>query len=682
MDTKSKNSKRRLAAFFLVLAIICYGAVGVITGYIPANGYLNDMTGPRSMLTTSVRDHNAYRQRVRDIELLLSSQDFSSPTNAQRFIDSVDFYLELTFRNGSNLDTFVIENNITPEDITLYKAAVTLNSGNTGWQFIYPTNVKCNSNMPLISITYGMAQSEYSEISSMIDIQRWNMWVMFVADVVLIIAGVVFSLLYIERTSAAFRDAEALPKRFSIFYEISLAAAGLAVVAAGMLMLGSDSLYLLPIAEYSEIGKGVYMAICGAATSAAGLSIVYIFTSASVRCARKQGLNGSFLYRLLGVVFKAIKWLVGYAKRFFRFLGELLTGRLFKGTAAKRLLWLDLLFIILSLLNVLWFILFLESFFVVFIIACEIIITALFLYGRYMILRDGAVLENNIKKVYETPSAELSALPEKSVYYNSNESLRMLSAQYAKSLDETVKAERMKIDLVTNVSHDLKTPLTSIISYVELLSKEELTAAASDYVKILKAKSERLKNIVSDVFELAKTTSGEIEIQHEELDLTKLCWQTLGEMEDKIAKSGFDVKPALCDPPVTILSDGKRVYRIIQNLLDNALKYSLAGTRIYFLLEKNDDSAAITIKNISAYEMDFTAEDIMERFTRGDKSRTTEGSGLGLSIAQGFAMACGGKLEIQIDGDMFKAIVTFPIYKKTATHIVEPITVPEDIADE
>ncbi|MGN0701311.1 MAG: ATP-binding protein, partial [Oscillospiraceae bacterium] len=110
--------------------------------------------------------------------------------------------------------------------------------------------------------------------------------------------------------------------------------------------------------------------------------------------------------------------------------------------------------------------------------------------------------------------------------------------------------------------------------------------------------------------------------------------------------------------------------------------YSLTGTRIYFLLEKNDDSAAITIKNISAYEMDFTAEDIMERFTRGDKSRTTEGSGLGLSIAQGFAMACGGKLEIQIDGDMFKAIVTFPIYKKTATAIKEPITVPEDIADE
>ncbi|MGN0700940.1 MAG: histidine kinase dimerization/phospho-acceptor domain-containing protein, partial [Oscillospiraceae bacterium] len=488
MDTKSKNSKRRLAAFFLVLAIICFGAVGVITGYIPANGYLKNMTGPRAMITTSVCDHYAYRQRCRDIEYLLSSMDYSSPTIVQQNVNTLDFYVKVLFRNGAYLEPLTVENNVTPEETSLY----TVKSGYSGWRYISEKPFQSNTEHPLISITYGLSQDEYLSYSEALEVQRWNMWVMFAADVALIIAGVVFSLLYIERTSAAFRDAEALPKRFSIFYEISLAAAGLAVVAAGMLMLGSDSLYLLPIAEYSEIGKGVYMAICGAATAAAGLSIVYIFTCASVRSARKQGLNGSLIYRLWGVVFKAIKWLGGYAKIFFRFLGELLTGRLFKGTAAKRLLWLDLLFIILSLLNVLWFILFLESFFVVFIIACEIIITALFLYGRYLILRDGAVLENNIKKVYETPSAELSALPEKSVYYNSNESLRMLSAQYAKSLDETVKAERMKIDLVTNVSHDLKTPLTSIISYVELLSKEELPAAASDYVKILKAKSERL----------------------------------------------------------------------------------------------------------------------------------------------------------------------------------------------
>lgn len=197
---------------------------------------------------------------------------------------------------------------------------------------------------------------------------------------------------------------------------------------------------------------------------------------------------------------------------------------------------------------------------------------------------------------------------------------------------------------------------------MELLSREELPPAARDYVTILQQKSTRLKNIVADVFELAKTTSGEIAVANEQLDLNKLSYQTLAEMEDKISRSGFIVKANICEPPVTVMSDGKRIYRIIQNLMDNALKYSLSGTRIYYALEKNDGKAIITIKNIASYEMNFTTEEILERFARGDKSRTTEGSGLGLSIAQGFALACGGDFKIEIDGDMFKSIITFPLY--------------------
>lgn len=219
----------------------------------------------------------------------------------------------------------------------------------------------------------------------------------------------------------------------------------------------------------------------------------------------------------------------------------------------------------------------------------------------------------------------------------------------------------MKIELVTNVSHDLKTPLTSIISYVDLLSKEELPPVAQDYVKVLQLKSERLKNIVSDVFELAKTTSGEISVEKEQLDLTKLSWQTIGEMEEKLADAGLELRAKICDPPVTVISDGKRIYRILQNLLDNAIKYSLKGTRVYYTLSTKNMNAIITIKNISANEMDFTPDEILERFTRGDKSRSTEGSGLGLSIAQGFTLACGGTLNIDIDGDMFKVTIVFPL---------------------
>jgi len=228
------------------------------------------------------------------------------------------------------------------------------------------------------------------------------------------------------------------------------------------------------------------------------------------------------------------------------------------------------------------------------------------------------------------------------------------------SLEVQMKSERMKIALITNVSHDLKTPLTSIISYVDLLSKEEgLPDTAIDYVKILQIKSDRLKNIVTDLFELAKSTSGNIALEEEVIDLKRLMEQTLADMEDKVKVSELQFKTSLPDSPVVIKSDGKKLYRVFQNIIDNALKYSLKNTRVYINLEKVNQSVVITFKNIAAYEMNFTQEEILQRFYRGDQSRTTEGSGLGLSIAESFTNNCGGKLSVEIDGDVFKVSITF-----------------------
>ncbi len=242
--------------------------------------------------------------------------------------------------------------------------------------------------------------------------------------------------------------------------------------------------------------------------------------------------------------------------------------------------------------------------------------------------------------------------------------LGSISSGYMKSVEERVKSERMKIELVTNVSHDLKTPLTSIISYVDLLGKvEDLPPEAKDYVAILAKKSDRLKNIVTDVFELAKTTSGEIQVEHEKIELNKLIIQTVADMGDSIEKSGLTVKTSVLDEPVCIISDGKKLYRVIQNLIDNALKYSLKGTRIFISLTTDDYYAVIRVINTAGYEMQFTKEEILERFARGDKARTTEGSGLGLSIAQGMTSACGGIFDIEIDGDQFKAVMKFPKMK-------------------
>ena len=231
-----------------------------------------------------------------------------------------------------------------------------------------------------------------------------------------------------------------------------------------------------------------------------------------------------------------------------------------------------------------------------------------------------------------------------------------LSTGFEKSVAKQIEAEKLQIELVTNVSHDLKTPLTSVISYVDLLSKEELPPVAADYVKILVDKSDRLRDIVSDVFDLAKATSGE-EIELENIDGVILVNQVLSDMDDAIKESGREVKLKSEVENAPITANGQKLYRVFQNVIDNALKYSMPGTRIFVntYLEGND--FVFTIKNVSEFEIDFTEEEILSRFVRGDKARHSEGNGLGLSIAKSFTEQCGGRFGVKLDDDMFKVII-------------------------
>lgn len=243
-----------------------------------------------------------------------------------------------------------------------------------------------------------------------------------------------------------------------------------------------------------------------------------------------------------------------------------------------------------------------------------------------------------------------------SVVYGMTDKLNNISNGIQTAVENRIRSERMKIDLVTNVSHDLKTPLTSIVSYVDLLSAEELSDTARDYVKILEQKTDRLRSIVSDVFDLAKATSG-TDIEEEQIDAVILAGQVLADMSDKTEKYGREIKTKISAEKAPVLADGKKMYRVLQNILDNALKYSLENTRIYFKLFIENQSIIISVKNIASYEMNFTPEEITERFIRGDKSRTSEGSGLGLAIAKSFTEACGGNFEVSVDGDVFAVII-------------------------
>ncbi len=226
------------------------------------------------------------------------------------------------------------------------------------------------------------------------------------------------------------------------------------------------------------------------------------------------------------------------------------------------------------------------------------------------------------------------------------------------SMQEQIKAERAKSELVTNVSHDLKTPLTSIISYTELLSREELPEPARDYVQVIAKKSQMLKNMVVDVFDLSMSAAGDLKVDAQRLDLAKLAKQTIADMQDKIESSGFAVEVQIPDVPVPVIADGRLMYRVLQNVVDNALKYSLTGTRIFLSVVQDGSIASIRVQNTSAYHINFTAEELLGRFVRGDESRSTEGNGLGLSIAQSFTQSSGGNFQLEIEGDTFKVSIS------------------------
>ena len=268
-----------------------------------------------------------------------------------------------------------------------------------------------------------------------------------------------------------------------------------------------------------------------------------------------------------------------------------------------------------------------------------------------------------VDQIERISNGELTAttdISQESAYYEYSQKLTNIGQGMEKALETQMKGERMKIDLITNVSHDLKTPLTSIIGYVDLLSRDQtLSAESRDYVTILINKTERLKSIISDLFELAKATSGDAKVDLEEMDMKRLVEQTLGDMADQIEESGFAIRYQCEATHTRFIGDSSRMYRVVQNVIENALKYSLKGTRIFLRITEADQNIKLEVINTASYEMNFTEEEIMERFARAEKSRTSEGNGLGLSIADSFTKNCGGEFSIRIDGDQFLVTIQF-----------------------
>ncbi len=290
-----------------------------------------------------------------------------------------------------------------------------------------------------------------------------------------------------------------------------------------------------------------------------------------------------------------------------------------------------------------------------------IAVQVLFLRKSRQNAADLGVLLDRIQAARDGDLSKAAPLPRDSDLLLAADALDGLEAGMRAAVAEQTRSERMKVELISNVSHDLKTPLTSIISYTELLSQEEdLPEHVKDYIRILSKKAQRLSAMVRDVFEVSKAASGSLSVRLERLDLGKLLRQTLADMGEAIDRSGLSLKTQLPEEAVPVTADGDRLYRVFQNLIQNALQYALPGSRVYLTLRAVDGMAAASLKNISRDEL-APGVDFTERFVRGDESRTDGGSGLGLSIARTFTEACGGTFSVETDADLFTAVVALPL---------------------
>lgn len=240
------------------------------------------------------------------------------------------------------------------------------------------------------------------------------------------------------------------------------------------------------------------------------------------------------------------------------------------------------------------------------------------------------------------------------------DNLNSISSGMSRAVDERLKSERFRTELITNVSHDIKTPLTSIINYVDLLEKEDLqNEAAIEYLEVLDRQSNRLKKLIEDLMEASKASTGNLAVNLERLEVGVFLVQTVGEYEEKTIAKDLELLIRKPEEPVYIMADGRHFWRVIDNLMNNICKYAQPGTRVYINLEVRGEKTYLIFRNTSKYPLNISSEELMERFVRGDSSRNTEGNGLGLSIASSLMELMGGSFTLHVDGDLFKVEIGF-----------------------
>lgn len=350
------------------------------------------------------------------------------------------------------------------------------------------------------------------------------------------------------------------------------------------------------------------------------------------------------------ITVRVVKWMISKVKVFFNWMNNL---DLKDGYEKFILAALGVNFLAITICSTIW--------------GFGIITGAIYTVILYILIKKkfGKVLDdyNKLETITEDiANGDFGSVPEEDlgVFNPIKENLENIEKGFSTAVNEEVKSQKMKTELITNVSHDLKTPLTSIITYVDLLKKEGITEEERQkYLDTIEKKSNRLKFLIEDLFEVSKATSGNVTMNPMKVDVVSLIKQTLVELEDKLNAAHLEVKGNFPEEKVILELDSMRTFRIFSNLISNISKYSMPYTRVYINVKRDEENTEIEFKNISAEELNCDVENLTERFVRGDKSRNTEGSGLGLAIAKSFTELQDGKMKVSSDGDLFKVVLTF-----------------------
>ncbi len=381
-----------------------------------------------------------------------------------------------------------------------------------------------------------------------------------------------------------------------------------------------------------------------------GWAIVFFMEYISVSAIRQFLFRPVYYLKTRVLCVKICRWFWHMCKRAYHYVTDINIGK-----GLNKSIWKIVIvnFLIVGLCCCFWFVGWIGA-----VIYSVILYVILRKFGFKLQSRYEAVL--NVTKEMAEGNLKTEVPTDLGVFSELGEELKKVQTGFAKAVAEEAKSQNMKTELITNVSHDLKTPLTAIITYVDLLKKEDITEEErKEYVDTLDKKSQRLKVLIEDLFEVSKASSNNITLYCTDMDLVNLLKQVCLENEDKISESSLDFRWNLPEKKCVTYLDPNRTYRIIDNLIQNILKYSMPHSRVYIDMEETDSEYVLHFKNMSAVEMNFDASEITERFVRGDLSRNTEGSGLGLAIAQSFTEMQNGKFEVQIDGDLFKVNLKF-----------------------